>query len=229
MRTAQVIVAGTAGGVGTTTVTALLFDAMSRLRHRAPQLADHTAGTLGARLPDGDEVPAVDAERTVADLGPLALTVGADRLVDPEVGLVLVSAATPVGCALAGRGLDAADRQGEQALGRTVVVLNEVFGRSRVRDSVRELAGRGPAAVVLLGRDAALAAGGRIPRSRLSRDTHRAVERLVAVLELPARTVPAAGATSAADPSTRPKSPENPPENSPENPPEKIAPGDTDG
>ena len=55
-RTTTVHVAGTAGGVGTTTVAALLFAALSQDVLGAPQLYDHAAGELGLRLPEGDDV-----------------------------------------------------------------------------------------------------------------------------------------------------------------------------
>jgi hypothetical protein len=55
-RTTMVQVAGTAGGVGTTTAAALIFAALSQDVLGAPQLYDHAAGELGLRLPEGDEV-----------------------------------------------------------------------------------------------------------------------------------------------------------------------------
>ncbi len=59
-RTTTVQVAGTAGGVGTTTVAALLFAALSQDVLGAPQLHDHAAGELGLRLPEGDDVRLVN-------------------------------------------------------------------------------------------------------------------------------------------------------------------------
>ena len=59
-RTGVVQVAGTAGGVGTTTVVALIFAALSQDVLGAPQLYDHVAGELGLRLPEGDEVRLVN-------------------------------------------------------------------------------------------------------------------------------------------------------------------------
>ncbi|KFF58871.1 hypothetical protein JF66_15290 [Cryobacterium sp. MLB-32] len=41
----HIVVSGTAGGVGTTTLTALLFDLLSAPAG-VPSLADHTSGTL---------------------------------------------------------------------------------------------------------------------------------------------------------------------------------------
>ena len=103
MTTRRVLVAGTAGGVGTTTVTALLFRSWSG-NAGAPQLADHTAGSLFARLTDGDEVGRIDDGTLLVDAGPLgwALVHGAERA-DPPASFVLVTAATPVGCDLAFR------------------------------------------------------------------------------------------------------------------------------
>jgi hypothetical protein len=177
----RVLVAGTAGGVGTTTVTALLF---SRLRDNstgAPPLLDHTAGDLGARLPDGDEVRQLSEQLLLHDLGPHALDAGVAGLADPSTVLVLVSAATPVGCLLARGVVEAVHRSsGATNTARTVVLLSGAFGRHRIRRQVRGLAtAAAPAGLVLLPADPALAVGGRIPLTRLSRSTDRAVDVLL--------------------------------------------------
>lgn len=186
--TRQVLVAGTAGGVGTTTVTALLF---ARLRDRsggAPTLFDHTAGRLGARLPEGDQARLVTEQLVLHDLGRHAQSVGVAALAEPACVLVVVSAATPVGCGLAAATLDEVRRSaGGDGLSRTVLVLAEVFGRHRLRSQVRALAAEpGPAGVVVLPADSALATGGRIPQSRLSPATGRSVEALLDLV-LPGR------------------------------------------
>lgn len=86
--TTDVLVAGTAGGVGTTTVTALLFDALRQDSAGAPRLLDHSAGELGLRLSEGDDVPAVT------------------RVDDPRALLILATAATPLGCVAVDRVLE---------------------------------------------------------------------------------------------------------------------------
>ena len=68
-RTTMVQVAGTAGGVGTTTVAALLFAALSQDVLGAPQVYDHSAGELGLRLPEGDEVRLVNPSLGLHDCG----------------------------------------------------------------------------------------------------------------------------------------------------------------
>lgn len=180
----EVLVAGTAGGVGTTTVVALLFTALRNAVGVAPELVDHTAGALGARLADGDEVPVLDPHLRLVDLGRHASTAGVGRLVDPRCRLVVVTAATRIGSALGAQCLDAvAAAHGDAARTRTVVVLTGAFGPYR--------AGRtagGPPRVaggtVRLPFDDALAAGGRIPTARLSRRSVRALDHLVALLPI---------------------------------------------
>ncbi|WP_375425307.1 hypothetical protein [uncultured Friedmanniella sp.] len=176
----RVLVAGTGGGVGTTTLTALLF---ARLRDRsggAPRLLDHTGGSLGARLPDGDEVRLVDELVSLHDLGPLALAAGVPALADPAAVLVVVSAATPVGVELAVAARTAVGDLTPEALSRTVLVLVEVFGRHRLRRELRALTGGPqPADVLVLREDPALAAGGRIRLSRLSPATLRSTAALL--------------------------------------------------
>ena len=102
-RTTTVHVAGTAGGVGTTTVAALLFAALSQDVLGAPQLYDHAAGELGLRLPEGDDVRLVHSSLALHDSGAHAAA-AVERLADPHAVLVLVAAATPAGCAAADTG-----------------------------------------------------------------------------------------------------------------------------
>jgi hypothetical protein len=104
-RTTMVQVAGTAGGVGTTTVAALIFAALSQDVLGAPQLYDHAAGELGLRLPEGDEVRLVNPSLGLHDCGARAAA-AVERLADPETVLVVVTAATAGGCAAADRVLD---------------------------------------------------------------------------------------------------------------------------
>src|SRR4030095_14338860 len=99
-RATMVQVAGTAGGVGTTTVAALIFAALSQDVLGSPPLYDHAAGELGLRLPEGDEVRLVNPGLGLHDCGAhAAAAVG--RLANPHTVLVLVTAATPAGCAAA--------------------------------------------------------------------------------------------------------------------------------
>ncbi|HJY44754.1 MAG TPA: hypothetical protein VJ301_09025 [Propionibacteriaceae bacterium] len=182
-RTTTVHVAGTAGGVGTTTVAALLFAALSQDVLGAPQLYDHAAGELGLRLPEGDEVRLVHPGLALHDSGAHAAA-AVERLADPHAVLVLVTAATPAGCAAADRALDEiVSAHGVSQLRRVLVAVVGVFGRHRISPQLRGLGDRvGSRSVILLPQDLSLAAGGRIPLVRLSTYTVEAQRQLASVL-----------------------------------------------
>jgi hypothetical protein len=182
-RTTTVHVAGTAGGVGTTTVAALLFAALSQDVLGAPQLYDHAAGELGLRLPEGDDVRLVHPGLALHDYGAHAAA-AVERLMDPHAAVVLVTAATPAGCAAADRVLDEiVSAHGVSQLRRVLVAVVGVFGRHRIRPQLRTLGDRvGTRSVILLPQDLSLAAGGRIPLVRLATDTVRAQRQLASVL-----------------------------------------------
>lgn len=172
----RVVVAGTAGGVGTTTAAAMVFDGLRASASGAPALHDHSGGDLGERLANGDEVARVDPLVAVHDLGAHALGPGVDVLADPHDVLVAVAPSTPLGFREAGALLaDVADRFGVPAVRRTVLVLNAPFGRYRDAPAVEALRGRYERLnVIELPRDPALAAGGRIALPRLAPRTRRA-------------------------------------------------------
>lgn len=181
----RLLVAGTAGGVGTTTVTALVFSTLRDRSPEAPVLLDHTAGTLGARLADGDEVRQLDQRLVLHDLGRQGVPVGIAALADQAVVLIVVAAATPIGCVLAQEAVTAvAAEHGADGLSRTVLALVGVHGRYRIARHVRDITAtpdlRG---VVVVPRDLALAAGGRIPLARLTRPTRAAVDELLDLLQ----------------------------------------------
>ena len=182
-RTTMVQVAGTAGGVGTTTVAALLFAALSQDVLGAPQLYDHAAGELGLRLPEGDDVRLVNPALGLHDCGAQP-TAALQRLADSHTMLVLVTAATPAGGAAAERVLDEIVAQhGAGQLRRVLVVAAGVFGRHRIGAQLRALGARvGTRSVILLPQDLSLAAGGRIPLVRLATHTVRAQLQLASVL-----------------------------------------------
>ena len=182
-RTTMVQVAGTAGGVGTTTVAALLFAALSQDVLGAPQLYDHSAGELGLRLPEGDEVRLVNPSLGLHDCGAHAAA-AVERLADPHTVLVLVTAATPGGCIAADRVLDVAvARHGSGDFRRVLVTAVGVFGRHRIGTQLRALGDRvGARSAILLPQDLSLAAGGRIPLVRLTTQTVRAQRQLASVL-----------------------------------------------
>ena len=179
--TTDVLVAGTAGGVGTTTVTALLFSALSEDPAGPPLLLDHSAGDLGLRLPSGDDVRQVNRGVALHDLGPHA-DVAVARLADRHTLVILVAPATPAGCAALDRLL--APHDGQPRLQRILVVVAGVFGRHRITTELSSLGLRvGVRSVVRLPRDLALAAGGRIPTVQLSAATVRAQSQLTTVLQ----------------------------------------------
>jgi hypothetical protein len=164
-------------------VAALLFAALSQDVLGAPQLYDHAAGELGLRLPEGDDVRLVHPGLALHDSGAhAAAAVG--RLMDPHAVLVLVTAATPAGCAAADRVLDEiVSAHGVSQLRRVLVAVVGVFGRHRIRPQLRTLGDRvGTRSVILLPQDLSLAAGGRIPLVRLATDTVRAQRQLASVL-----------------------------------------------
>ena len=182
-RTTTVQVAGTSGGVGTTTVAALLFAALGQDVLGAPQLYDHAAGELGLRLPEGDEVRLVNPNLALHDCGAHVLA-AVERLADPQSVLVLVTAATAGGCDAAERALDeVVSRHGVSQLRRVLVAVVGVFGRHRIGPQLRALGGRvGTRSGILLPQDISLAAGGRIPMIRLTTQTVRAQRQLASVL-----------------------------------------------
>jgi hypothetical protein len=182
-RTTMVQVAGTAGGVGTTTVAALIFAALSQDVLGTPQLYDHAAGELGLRLPEGDEVRLVNPGLGLHDCGAHAAA-AVERLADPHTVLVLVTAATPAGCAAADRVLDEiVTRHSANQLRRVLLASVGVFGRHRIGAQLRTLGDRvGTRSVILLPQDLSLAAGGRIPLIRLTTQTVGGQRQLASVL-----------------------------------------------
>lgn len=178
--TTDVLVAGTAGGVGTTTVLALLFAALGEDAAGAPLLLDHAAGELGRRLAEGDDVRQLNRGLALHDLGPHARA-GLARLAERQNLLVLVAPATPVGCADVAALLEPLD--GQPRLQRILVVFAGVFGRHRIGPQLQALGQRiGVRSVIELPRDRALAAGGRLPLARLDPGTVRAQRQLAEVL-----------------------------------------------
>lgn len=174
-----VLVAGTAGGVGTTTVTGLLFAGLAREDGGAPRLADHSGGQLGWRLADGDEVAAVNDRRTLHDLGAHAADVGLARLIDASQRMIVVTAATPLGCEAVGNLLDLAGDLGPADEPQLLVVAVETFGRHKLSREYAALAGRLGRSVIVLPEDPALAVGGHIPVPRLRPKTLAARDQLV--------------------------------------------------
>jgi MinD-like ATPase involved in chromosome partitioning or flagellar assembly len=183
-----IALSGTAGGVGTTTVAALLFSAFGQ---QGPRLLDRSGGELGRRLTGGDDVPELSDEVTLHDLGPHASGRALDRLDDRRNLLIVVTAATPRGIVDAESVLGVVrERFGQAGLVRTIVTPVGVFGRARVSREVgliQEQFGR--RGVVTFPRDPVLAGGGRIPANRLSVETRRAQSRLLQAVRERLRTL----------------------------------------
>ncbi|SEM66199.1 hypothetical protein [Cryobacterium luteum] len=166
--TVRIVLAGTAGGVGTTTLTALLFDRVSTSGGVAT-LADHTSGDLGARLARGDGSALVDPTVLLHDLGAHAEGEGLDLLESPSGLGIVVTANTPIGLAAAHRVLQAVRaRYSEAGLARTTVVAisnGRRPGTAGLLDALWSEFGR--EILVVLGHDPALAGGGPIAAHRL--------------------------------------------------------------
>lgn len=163
MRT--VVVAGTAGGVGVTTLAALALASAGRPWVLGPQHAD-TAARSGA----GGAEPATDA--AVWDAGVLRTDAALQRPALPDLTLALVAPATPLGVADADRVLLRVADADPGLVARSCLVLTAVHGRAV--PSVRTAA---PVVVLRVPFDRALAAPGPVPADRvLAAATNRAVQ-----------------------------------------------------
>ena len=130
---AEVAVVGTAGGVGTTTVAALVFAELARGPGGAPRLLDHAAGQLERRLAVQDRAAARHPETVLHDRGPGGSNLGLDPLPDLRAVIVLVAPATPAGASAADDALTRLNQLGgAAALARVVIACVAVFGRHRL-------------------------------------------------------------------------------------------------
>ncbi|GAA2752843.1 hypothetical protein [Amnibacterium kyonggiense] len=178
----RVVVAGTGGGVGVTTVAALLFEGMRSRPLGAPQLLDHAGGDVGTRLPSGDEVARIDPLVRLQDAGRHAARIALDVLARPHDLLVIVAPRTPLGLADARALLTEVDGStGLQGRRRTVLALDAPFGPVRDADELESLRSDFERrSVHAIPTDPALAVGGRIAMPRLARPTRRAAHDLAA-------------------------------------------------
>jgi len=87
----QFIVAGTGGGVGTTTVAALLATVMTQRTGYAPRLGDHPGGTLVSRVC----LAAETGPHIIHDLGPHVA--GIEALTEPSICPVIIASCDPWG------------------------------------------------------------------------------------------------------------------------------------
>ncbi|MET3636848.1 hypothetical protein [Curtobacterium oceanosedimentum] len=177
-RARTVLVAGVAGGTGTTTVAALLADAVGGRLGVVVQATDHSGGELAARLPSlGPATSRVTVHDAGAHVRPAAVLAAT-----PENSLVVVGRATPDGVADVRSALAAmSDEPDPTLLGRSVVVLVDRAPRPATID-VGPVRDTGVAAVLVLRADRALARPGRIDTTRLGRPTVATVSELLSAL-----------------------------------------------
>ena len=177
-RARTVLVAGVAGGTGTTTVAALLADAVGGRLGVVVQATDHSGGELAARLPSlGPATSRVTVHDAGAHVRPAAVLAAT-----PENSLVVVGRATPDGVADVRSALAAmTDEPDPTLLGRSVVVLVDRAPKPVTID-VGPVRDTGVAAVLVLRADRALARPGRIDTTRLGRPTVATVSELLSAL-----------------------------------------------
>ena len=177
-RARSVLVAGVAGGTGTTTVAALLVDAVGGRLGVVVQATDHSGGELAARLPSlGPATSRVTVHDAGAHVGPAAALAAT-----PESSLVVVGRATPDGAADVRAALtEIAAEPDPTLLGRAVVVLVDRAPKPATID-LRPVREAGVAGVLVLRSDRALARPGRIDTTRLSRPTIATVSELLSAL-----------------------------------------------
>ena len=172
----RIVLAGIGGGVGTTTIAALLFAELAP----SPALIDHSGGDLGARLTGGDDASQIDDSLALHDLGPDAGGELVDLLRATEIFGLVVIPTTSAGFALAHRTLaDIRDSYGSGGLRRALVAAVGVFGNHRAARARETLHNEfGQRTLVVFPQDAALAAGGRVPLNRVSPETRAAQKTL---------------------------------------------------
>ncbi|WIB76418.1 hypothetical protein DEJ28_12160 [Curtobacterium sp. MCPF17_002] len=177
-RARTVLVTGVAGGTGTTTVAALVADAVGGRLGVVVQATDHSGGELAARLP---ALRAATSRVTVHDMGahvgPAALLAAT-----PENCLVVVGRATPGGAADVRTALASiADEPDPTLLGRSVVVLVDRAAKPTTVDT-RPVRDTGVAGVFVLRTDRVLGRPGRIDVAGLGRSTITTVSDLLTAL-----------------------------------------------
>jgi len=169
------VIAGTAGGVGTTTVAALLTDALAARVGVPPKVIDHSGGDLVLRV----AAASPNAEHSVHDLGPHAVT-AADVLANGGAHLVIVASPDAECCdtALFALGRLAATAQAVPVGGRLergVIVINSTSRRRPPAVAAARVAQLAPGAVVIpLPWDESLAWPGPVDPARLAATTTQA-------------------------------------------------------
>jgi MinD-like ATPase involved in chromosome partitioning or flagellar assembly len=177
-RARTVLVAGVAGGTGTTTIAALLADAVGGRLGVVVQSTDHSGGELAARLPSlRPATSRVTVHDTGAHVGPAAVLAAT-----PENCLVVVGRATPDGTTDVRTVLTSIAREPDPTLlARSVVVLVDRSARPTAVDT-RPVRDTGVADVLVLRADPALSRPGRIDLAVLGRPTIATVSELLTAL-----------------------------------------------
>jgi len=177
-RARTVLVAGVAGGTGTTTVAALLADAVGGRLGVVVQATDHSGGELAARLPVLQTATSrVTVHDTGAHVGPAAVLAAT-----PENSLVVVGRATGDGVEDVRAALASlADSPDPTLLARSVVVLVDRAAKPTPVET-RPVRDAGVAGVFVLRADRALGRPGRIDVAGLGRPTITTVSDLLTAL-----------------------------------------------
>ncbi|TFC95942.1 MULTISPECIES: hypothetical protein [Cryobacterium] len=170
--TLRVVVTGTGGGVGTTTIAAALFAYLAGPAGPVPCLGDRTGGELLLRIPAYFGSRPVDEALIIQDLGCHATSAVLLGLLDEPVLLVVVTAATPDGLRLADEFVGRLPRRAR--LG-TVVVPVAVFGRQRIEAQLAAMLLAGLPMLFPVPSDRVLAAGGPIRFESLAPGTTTAL------------------------------------------------------
>lgn len=185
-RTARVVVAGVSGGVGTTTLAALVAHAVAQARPGRVQLVDHTGGTLAERAgaaPGGEGwAGPARAQVSVECAGASALLPGDTAVRASEVVPVVVAPWHPAGLRLA-------ERAAAALPGALVVAMDTTGSHPRTR-SVESAHG--------VPHDLALAVPGAFREAALAAPTAEAVVRIT--VDALARTHAAGGAPPTTSP-----------------------------
>jgi Flp pilus assembly CpaE family ATPase len=187
----RVVVAGAAGGVGTTTVTALLAAALGT-PVSAPQLLDHSGGALAARLDPAVLDRSVDDRLAVHDVGATLYSAGVNALLTRDTVVVLVTAATVDGLRAAALALDHVRAVGGPLAPARPLLVAVRQGGARTPESVLKgsAAESGLELAGVLPYDRALLSAQTASARTLSASTTNAVAAITAVVrtQLPAPT-----------------------------------------
>lgn len=125
------VVVGTCGGAGATTLVALTFAQLHGARGGAPWLLAPVDADLALRAGDG-LAAGVNHNAALWDAGVLREDAVLNRLPLPQVALAVVAPATPLGVSDAAAALDRVATADQGLAQRTSVVLTGVFGGRRL-------------------------------------------------------------------------------------------------